>query len=125
MKHHKKILVGTVVLGIFSLSMWAFENNNTQLQKDVETKVADLHQVYNQFSGDRRDMAAAQENLKSPTLTLDQRQALREKIDKDRDVIQAESSTILGDISYLQNNWGVLTQAEKDFVGQVQKDLQT
>ena len=125
MKHHKKILVGTVVLGVFSLSMWAFENNNAQLQKDVETKVASLHQVYNQFMADRRDMAAAQENMKSPTLTFDQRQAFRAKASKDLDAIQAESSTILGDISYLQNNWGVLTQEEKDFVGQVQKDLQT
>jgi len=125
MKHQKKILAGTVVLGVLSLAISAFEFNNAQLQKDVETKVADLHRVYSQFMADRRDVAAAQENLKSPALTLDQRQSFRTRVEKDMEAILAENSAILGDLSYLQNNWGALTQEQKDFVNQVTKGLQT
>ena len=55
--------------------------------------------------------------------TFEEYQALRDRVQKDQTNIAAYYTEILGDLSYLKNQWSYLTQEEKDFVRKVENSL--
>ena len=98
---------------------------NNQLRKDIDSHLSDLRQAKAGLDAASADLTAAQKELRTPTrvYTYDETRAIRARVEKDQSDIQVYTSQIMGDISFLQGQWSSLSDAEKDFVKQVQQSL--
>lgn len=96
---------------------------NDSLRKDVDTRLADLRQAKAGLDAATADLALAQNELRLPPRTFDELTAVRARINKDQSDIQTYTSEILGDVTYLQGQWSLLTEEEKNFVGSIEKSM--
>jgi hypothetical protein len=92
--------------------------------KDVTNRLALLHQEKNAWDADNADMAAARlelDSVKQGVPGPHTAAELRARIDLDENDLQVQSSLMLGDLQFLQRQWNLLSQADRDFVSSVEK----
>jgi outer membrane protein TolC len=85
--------------------------------------LADLRQAKARLDSAFADWTAAQNDLKGSIHTFNETTDLRARINKDQSDMQTYTSEIVGDISFLQSQWSLLTSDEKDYVISVEKSL--
>ena len=96
-----------------------------QQRKEIEKTVADLRYLNAKLTVEKKDLAAAQSDLttmRGRLLTLQEVQALRDRIQKDEADIRSDTDSLVKALSFLRLNWATLTQGEKNLVMEVEQN---
>ena len=127
MKRYLRVIMGFFFLGALNGFTWAQETpDNTQQRAVVERVLGDLHYLSSKLAADQKDLDLAQKRLTGTgdgLLTMDEANDLRDRIHRDDINIQADMTDISKDLKILQDNWGLLTKEERDFVTDVQSSM--
>lgn len=96
------------------------------VRKDVQERLAKLHQAKNILDTAKTDLGAAKRELaaaqQTPSKAATERD-LQARMNKDRSIIRSSVVKILDDANYLETYWSLLSQDERNFVSTAQKDL--
>ena len=96
-----------------------------QQRKEIEKTMADLRYLDAKLTAEKKDLAAAQSDLtttRGRLLTLQEVQALRDRIQKDEADIRSDTDSLVKALSFLRLNWATLTQGEKNLVVEVEQN---
>lgn len=124
MKNLKFLILSFMVFGFVG---GVARSQNDQLRKDIDSHLADLRQAKGGLVSAQADLASAKQVLAAEEQgTPDPvgEQALWVRSDKDRSDIETYTTRMLGDITFLQNQWTRLSEGERDLVKKAGQSLQ-
>lgn len=100
---------------------------NDQLRKDIDSRLADMRQAEAALDAAQADLTSAKRDkaaLEKQTYDYDVMRVLRARIDKDRSDVQTYTTRLLDDITFLQSQWSVLSETERDTVKRASESLE-
>lgn len=99
---------------------------DSPLRQQADERMADLRQAKSQYDGVLADLTTAQRTLlfsNGTVLTTEEIKTLKARIEKDQANLEPLTVQILGDLSFLERNEGILTPAEGDYLRLVRQSL--
>ena len=130
MKKTNILILPWMILGLAGWTLGGIghaQGQSDRLRKDIDSHLADLRQAESRLDAANADLASAKQDraaMERRVYGPSEMSALRTRMDKDRTDVQTYTAQMLDDITFLQNNWGVLSEAERDTVKRASRSLE-